>query len=386
MDISYIINELGEEREKYFNAVAPPIIQTSNFVFNKVDDMRRLFEDEYTGYIYTRGLNPTVDILRKKLAALDEAEDCLVFNSGSSAIYASVMANVQSGDHIISVNKPYTWAQKLFNKILPKFGVTTTYVNGTSIQNFEKAIQPNTTLIYLETPNSWYFDLQDLHAVATLAKSKKILTICDNSYCSPLYQKPIVLGIDIALQSASKYISGHSDVVAGVLTGTTAMMKKIFETEFCTAGTGISPFNAWLLIRGLRTLPMRLQKITENTNKVVAFLKQHPKVEDIIFPFDTDFPQYTLAKKQMNGACGLLSFYLKVKNIKDVVNFCERLKHILMAISWGGYESLIVPGCASVKESDYDIAKKSHRMLRLYVGQEEAEYIINDLQQALNII
>ncbi|MFT3748567.1 MAG: aminotransferase class I/II-fold pyridoxal phosphate-dependent enzyme [Agriterribacter sp.] len=386
MDISYIINELGEEREKYFNAVAPPIIQTSNFVFNKVDDMRRLFEDEYTGYIYTRGLNPTVDILRKKLAALDEAEDCLVFNSGSSAIYASVMANVKSGDHIVSVNKPYTWAQKLFNNILPNFGVTATYVNGTSVENFEKAIQPNTTIIYLETPNSWYLDLQDLRAIAAIAKSRGILTICDNSYCSPLYQKPIAMGIDISLQSATKYIGGHSDVVAGVLTGTTAMMKKIFETEFCTAGTGISPFNAWLLIRGLRTLPVRLQQITANTNKVLAFLQQHEKVEDIIFPFDKSFPQYELAKKQMGGACGLLSFHLKVKKIEDIVIFCESLKHILMAVSWGGYESLIIPGCASVKEKDYDITKKPQRMLRLYVGQEEPAYIINDLQQALNIL
>ena len=386
MDISYIINELGEDRSSYFNAVAPPIIQTSNFVFNKVDDMRRLFRDEYSGYIYTRGLNPTVDILRKKLAALDNAEDCLVFNSGSSAIYAAVMANVKSGDHIVSVNKPYTWAQTLFNNILPRFGVTTTYVNGTASENFEQAIQPNTSVIYLETPNSWYLDLQDLRSIAAIARSKGILTICDNSYCTPLYQQPIAMGIDIALQSATKYIGGHSDVVAGVLTGTTAMMKKIFDTELCTAGTGISPFNAWLLIRGLRTLPVRLEKITANTTQVLRFLKAHKKVEDIIFPFDESFSQYELAKKQMTGACGLLSFHLKVEKIDDIVSFCESLQHILMAVSWGGYESLIIPGCASVDEKDYDINKKSQRMLRLYVGQEEPAYIINDLEQALNII
>lgn len=386
MDISYIINELGEERDQYFNAVAPPIIQTSNFVFNKVEHMRRLFEDEYTGYIYSRGLNPTVDILRKKLAALDEAEDCLVLNSGSSAIYAAVMANVKSGDHIVSVNKPYTWAQKLFNAILPRFGVTTTYVDGTQVQNFEKAILPNTTIIYLETPNSWNLDLQDLEAIAALAKAKGILTICDNSYCSPLYQKPLALGIDICLQSATKYIGGHSDVVAGVLTGTQAMMKKIFENEFCTAGTGISPFNAWLLIRGLRTLPIRLQKITDNTKQVLNFLKNHPKVDGVIFPHDETFAQYGLAKRQMSGACGLLSFYVKVDRIEDIVTFCESLRHVLMAVSWGGYESLIIPGCASVDPLQYDITKKSQRMLRLYVGQEEPEYIINDLSQALNNI
>ena len=181
MDISYIINELAEDRENYFNAIAPPIVQTSNFVFNTVDEMRQAFADEYSTYLYSRGLNPTVDILRKKLAALDAAEDCLVFNSGAAAIFAAVLANVKSGDHIVSVHKPYTWAQKMFNDILPRFGVTTSYIDGRYIENFERAILPNTTLIYLESPNSWDYALQDLQAVAELAKAEGIITICDNS-------------------------------------------------------------------------------------------------------------------------------------------------------------------------------------------------------------
>ena len=386
MDISYIINELGEEREKYFNAVAPPIIQTSNFVVNTVAELRNLFYDEYNGYIYSRGHNPTVDILRKKLAALDGAEDCLVFNSGSSAIYAAVMANVKTGDHIVSVDKPYTWAQKLFNDILPRFGITTTYVDGTDTDNFREAIQSNTTIIYLESPNSWYYQLQDLEAVAAIAKEKGILTICDNSYCTPLYQQPIGLGIDIALQSATKYIGGHSDVVAGVLCGTTVMMRKIFEGEFCTAGNGISPFGAWLLLRGLRTLPVRLEKVTRNTMVVLQFLKQHPQVESVIFTMDEDFPQLELAKKQMTGACGLVSFFIKTDSIYNIVRFSENLRHIHMAVSWGAYESLIIPGCAIVPEKRYDASKKEQRMIRLYVGQEEPEYIIEDLDQALRSI
>ena len=206
MDLSYILNELGEERENYFNAVAPPIIQTSNFAFKKVDDMRKAFEDEASTYIYSRGNNPTLKILSQKLAALDGAEDCLVFNSGAGAIYAAVFANVKSGDHIISVDKPYSWAQKLFNDILPRFNVETTYVDGRETKNFENAIRPNTKIIYLETPNSWNFYLQDLKQVARLAIERNILTICDNSYCSPLYQKPIEYGIDLVLQSATKYI------------------------------------------------------------------------------------------------------------------------------------------------------------------------------------
>ena len=268
-DISFIINELGEDRELYFNAIAPPIMQTSNFAFNKVDDLRKAFEDESLKYLYSRGINPTVDILRKKLAALDGAEDCLVFNSGAAAIFASVLANVKAGDNIVSVDKPYTWAQKMFNEILPRFNVTTTYVDGKNIENFERAILPNTSLIYLESPNSWDFALQDIKAIAELAKAENIITICDNSYCSALYQKPIELGVDLVLQSATKYIGGHSDTVAGVLSGSKEMINKIFISEYLNIGSGIQPFNAWLLIRGLRTLPMRLERITNSTKKVI---------------------------------------------------------------------------------------------------------------------
>lgn len=386
MDISYILNELGEERENYFNAVAPPIMQTSNFAFEKVDDLREAFNNEASAYLYSRGINPTVDILRKKLAALDGAEDCLVFNSGAAAIFASVLANVKSGDHIVSVEKPYTWAQKMFNDILPRFNVTTTYIDGSNIENFERAILPNTALIYLESPNSWTFSLQDLEAVSALAKAENIITICDNSYCSSLYQKPINLGIDLVVQSATKYISGHSDVVAGVLTGSKKMILSIFNSEYLNIGSGIQPFNAWLLIRGLRTLPARLERISKSTREVVQYLKQHPKVEEIIFPFDESFPQYQLAKQQMTGACGLLTFIIKTNRIETIESFCESLQHILMAVSWGGHESLIIPRCASVTPGEFDAGNREHRMLRMYVGLEDSDYLIKDLEQAFEKI
>ena len=386
MDISYIINELAEDRENYFNAVAPPIVQSSNFVFDKVDDLRKAFADEYSTFLYSRGLNPTVDILRKKLAALDGAEDCLVFNSGAAAIFAAVLANVKSGDHIVSVDKPYTWAQKMFNEILPRFGVSTSYIDGRDIQNFERAILPNTTVIYLETPNSWDFALQDLKAVAELAKSENIITICDNSYCTPIYQRPVEYGIDLTLQSATKYIGGHSDTVAGVLSGSKKMIERIFNSEYMNIGSGISPFNAWLLIRGLRTLPIRLTHISQTTSSVIHFLKQHPLVENLLFPFDENFPQLALAKRQMQGACGLLSFCIKATTIEQIEKFCESLQHIMMAVSWGGHESLIIPKCAGIKPANFDAHNKDHRMIRLYVGLEEADYLIKDLRQAFEKI
>ncbi|HEV2478345.1 MAG TPA: aminotransferase class I/II-fold pyridoxal phosphate-dependent enzyme [Puia sp.] len=383
MDISYIINELGEERENYFNAVAPPIIQTSNFKVDTVDGLKALFEDEYSGYLYSRGLNPTVEILRKKLAALDGAEDALVFSSGAAAIFAGVLANVKAGDHIVSVDKPYTWAQRMFDIILPRFGVTTTYIDGTKIEHFERAILPNTTLIYLESPNSWDYKLQDLKAVADLARSENITTMIDNSYCTPLYQRPIAMGIDITMQTATKYIGGHSDTVGGVLCGTRVMMKKIFDSEFLNIGSGIQPFNAWLLIRGLRTMPARLERISATTRKVVGFLKTHPRVESLLFPLDETFPQYTLAAEQMQGACGLVSFYVHAQTRAEIVCFCESLKHIMMAVSWGGHESLILPKCASLTPDQFDPAIKEHRMLRLYTGLEDADYLIRDLEQAM---
>lgn len=380
-EVSEIINELGENRNDYFNAVTPPIFQTSNFAFDTVNDFRNALLDESSAFLYSRGGNPTLGILQKKLAALDHAEACLVFNSGAGAIFVAVLANVKSGDHIISVQKPYTWAQKMFDNVLPRFGITTTYVDGRYLENFKNAIQPNTSLIYLESPNSWTFYLQDLHAVATLAKENNIITICDNSYCTPLYQRPIDFGINLVLQSATKYLNGHSDVVAGVLCGSKVMMDKIFFSEYLNLGIGTTPFNAWLILRGLRTLPARLERITKTTTEVVSFLKTRNEIESISFPFDEDFPQIDLAKKQMTGSCGLLSFIFRETTLASIEKFCEGLQHILMAVSWGGHESLIVPAIASINTKDYDSKNPDHRRMRLYVALEDPGYIIDDLRK-----
>ena len=383
MDISQIINELGEDRELYFNAVSPPIMQTSNFAFRTVVDLTKAFEDEMQGYLYSRGLNPTVDILRKKLAAMDGAEDCLVFNNGAAAIFAGILANIKSGDHIVSVARPYTWVQRMFDVVLPRFNVSVTYIDGTAIGNWKNATRSNTTFYYLESPNSWDFAIQPIKEVADYAKSKGIITLIDNSYCTPLYQKPIEMGIDMAMQTATKYIGGHSDTLGGVLCGSKATMKKIFDSEKVNIGSGIQPFNAWLLIRGLRTLPARIERITKTTSVVVEYLKQHPKVERILFPLDGSFPQYELASQQMKGACGLFTFILKTRRREDIVAFCESLQHIMMAVSWGGHESLVIPKCAGIPVADFDPDNPEHRYIRIYAGLEEPHYLVNDLEQAL---
>lgn len=386
MDLSYILNELGEDPEQYFGAISPPITQASNFAFSSVASMRAALADEYAHYLYSRGKNPVADILRQKLAALDGAEDALLFNSGASAIFAAVMPNLQQGDHVVSVAHPYTWAAKLFSDILPRYGITVTYVDGRTVEAFERAILPHTKLIYLESPNSWDFAIQDLAAVAELAKAEGIITVLDNSYCTPLYQQPIALGIDLVLQSATKYLSGHSDTVGGVLSGSKERLAKLFGLDYLAIGSGMTPFHAWLTLRGLRTLPLRLQQTSSTAMQVIHWLKQHPRIEQIWYPLDPSFDQYELASQQMQGAGGLFSLALRKVDRIDIERFVESLQHIRLAVSWGGHESLIIPRCAGIPASEFQPNEINHRMCRIYVGLESADYLIADLEQALNTL
>jgi cystathionine beta-lyase/cystathionine gamma-synthase len=386
MDISYILNHLGEERENYFHAVAPPIIQSSNFAFNSVQSLRSAFASEKQTHIYTRGNNPTTEILCKKIAALAGAEDALVFSSGVAAIAAAVMANVKAGDHVVCVNKPYSWTKKLLSKVLSPFGVEATFIDGRDTANFEAATKGNTRVYFLESPNTFTFELQNIKAVAQLAKSKNIITVIDNSYCTSLGQRCIEMGIDIEVHSATKYYGGHSDVVAGLLLSSGKMVSRIFESELMNLGAIISPENAWLLLRSLRTLPIRLEKIKDTTEKVVAFMKAHPQVETLLYPFDDTFPQYELAKQQMDWCGGLFTVTIKAKNIDEVETFCNSLRAFAMAVSWGGHESLIIPTCSFYPKEQYDSSVYPFNMIRFYIGLEEADFLIADLKQAFKKI
>lgn len=383
MDLSYILNELGEERELYFNAIAPPIVQTSNFTFPNVAAMRADLQHEHERYFYSRGNNPTVDILCKKLAALDGAEKALVLASGAAAVAAAVLATVNAGDHIVSVDKPYTWTNKLLRNFLPRFGVTTTFVDGTDAANVERGIQANTKLIYLESPTSFTYALQDLAAVAGIARAHGVTSIIDNSHCTPLYQRPLDLGIDISVQSATKYLSGHSDVMAGVICGSAARLKQIFYSEYMTLGGVISPMNAYLILRGLRTLPLRLDRSDASARQVVAFLEKHPAVRKVYYPFADTHPQAELARRQMRGVGGLLTVELNTDSIAVVDAFADRLERFLLGVSWGGYESLMLPLSATFPA---DTRATGFNLTRLYVGLEAPNVLIADLEQALTVV
>ncbi|WP_386065701.1 trans-sulfuration enzyme family protein [Tahibacter sp. UC22_41] len=388
-DLSYILNHLGEEdRSRHRGAVSPPIYQSSIFAFETVARMRDAFGDELDNTLYTRGNNPTVEILRRKLAALEGAEDALLFGSGAAAIAAGVIAGLRSGDHVVCVQKPYSWTRSLLRDFLARFGVSHSFVDARDTAEIAAALTPQTRLIVLESPNTMTYEQQDLAAVAALARSRGIRTLLDNSYATPLNQRAIALGIDLVAHSATKYLNGHSDVVAGVLCGSKALIREVFGGPYMTLGAMLSPHDAWLMIRGLRTLPVRLRQIAETTQTVIAYLKAHPKIEHVWYPHDADDPQYALSQRQTTGASGLLSFTIRCETTRSIEQFCDALQRFLMTVSWGGYESLLFPVAAvyppDTRVSEARAGQVPVNLVRISIGLEDADVLIADLAQALD--
>jgi cystathionine beta-lyase/cystathionine gamma-synthase len=347
--------------------------------------MRAAGRSEYDSAFYTRGNNPTVEVLRKKLAALEGTEDALVFGSGAAALAAGVLAGVRAGDHVVAVQKPYSWTRVLLRDWLPRFGIAVSFVDARETAAVAEALRPETRLIVLESPNSLTMELQDLAAIAALARPRGIRTLCDNSYSSPLLQRPADHGIDLVAHSATKYLNGHSDVVAGVLCGPRAILEEVFRGPYMTFGAIPGPFEAWLMLRGLRTLPLRLERSRASAAQVVDYLAAHPKVARVYYPGHTSDPQRELALRQSAGGSGLLSFELKAADIAGIERFCDALKHFLLAVSWGGHESLVWPMAVVLKPDrpPLDLGGVPWKLVRLSIGLEEPELLIADLAQAL---
>ena len=380
--LSEILTHLGEERSQYYNAVAPPIIQTSNFTFDSPEDFVKKIMSEYDNHVYTRGNNPTVKILREKIAALEKAEDALILSSGASANAIAITSQVSQGDHIVCVNNAYDWTNKLLVHILSRFGVTYTQVDGSDLSAIEAAIEPNTRVLVLESPNSKFFEIQDLKACVNLCKEHGIISIIDNSHSSPIFQNPITFGIDIVTHSATKYLNGHSDVVAGVICGSREIIKSIFEVEFMTYGTIISPLEASMILRGLRTLELRVKRSDETATKLANYLNDHPKVRKVYHPLLPSSPNLELAQSQMKGNGGLFSILLDTEEVTKLKAFCANLHRILIGVSWGGHESLYIPFYAFHGQPDAK-ASMPINFFRFYIGLEDYEYLKEDIDNAL---
>ncbi len=382
--MSEILHHLGERRLPY-NAVSPPIFQTSIFCFESFEEFQEALADETSHYLYSRGNNPTVNLCEEKLAALEHAESAKLVGSGSAAIACAILGQVKSGDHCIAIKDTYSWTNYMFSKYLPRFGVTTTYVDGCDIEDFKNALKPNTRLIYLESPATFTFKLQPLREVATLARERGIKTIIDNTWATPFYQNPIDYGIDLVVHSASKYIGGNSDLVAGVIMGSKEDINHIFTTEFQPLGPVPDPFMAWLIMRNLRTLHVRMGVHYSNALQLAQFLEARDDVESVLYPFLPSFDQYELAKSQMRGGSGLFSFRLKTRDVEKIKKITNKVKFFKRAVSWGGYESLFNPVAVHMIPGK-PVPEDSVSLIRIHAGLEDINLLKEDLAQALDSV
>lgn len=365
----------GEEEEHPFGAVVPPIVQTSLFTYP--DIQARLREFNPHGYDYTRSGNPTTELAERKIALIEGADRALCCGSGMGAITCAVMAMVNQGDHVVSIKTAYPPTLRLMNEYLPRYGVTTTLIDGFTVEEFEQACQPNTRLIYLETPSSMFFHLQDLKGIADLAKARDIVTIVDNSWATPLFQKPVALGIDLVVHSATKYMSGHSDIIAGVVAGSSALMERVNHARN-TFGPTLDPFAAWLLIRGLRTLDVRMERHQKNGLQVASWLETQPGVKQVNHPGLNSHPQYELGRQQMSGYGSLFSVELTPCADEQAHAFVNSLRLFRIGCSWGGFESLVLGW--PMREPE---AGKRPWLFRLFIGLEHPEDLMRDLEQGL---
>lgn len=368
-NVSDILTHGGEEYGLY-GSTNPPIFQTSLFPQSKNND-------EENKYIYTRISNPTTEVAERKLALLEKGELALCFSSGMGAISSTILASVNKNSHVICIDTVYGPTRHFLNTYLKKFGVSTDFFDFSDLSKLEKIIQPNTTLIYLESPSSYVYNVQNLEKIARIAKKYQITTIVDNSYATPLCQNPLLFDIDFVVHSASKYLGGHSDIIGGVVVGSHNKITPLIEEERALFGSIMDPHQSWLLTRGLRTLEIRLPKHAENAQIVIAYLKKHPKIKKVYYPLDKTHSDYELAQQQLSGGNGLFSFIID-RELVDPHNFINKLNYFHIGPSWGGFESL-----ASLITVDQELPGVPKDLIRLHIGLEDPETLIRDLELAL---
>lgn len=382
MDFETILQHLGEE-EHDRGAATPPIYQTSTYVYDSVEAFLRqgdpLTRDDGRP-VYSRVSHPTAVILEKKLAALEETDGALVFASGMSAITAAIMVCVSAGSHVVAVDTCYGPTRTFLESYLPRFGVTTTFVTGVSTEEIEAAMRPETAMVYLESPSSLLFRFQDLRAVSAICRERGILTVIDNSYATPLYQKPATMGIDLVCHTATKFLGGHSDVVAGAVCGRGDLIAKMATGERELLGHILAPFPAWLMLRGMRTLGVRMRQSEETGHRLAGYLKGHPMVDEVIHAGAEWHPQRALFESQMSGSCSLVTFLPKVQDEAKITRFLNSLEHFQMGVSWGGFESLAVAN--KTQPMDWP---EPRWFVRLYGGLESVEDLVADLDRSFRL-
>jgi len=376
----------GRINDEQFGSLATPLYQTSTFIFNDAQQGADRFAGEAEGYIYTRLGNPTTRQLEMRVAALENMQDAAATATGMGAVSGALLANLECGDHIISSKAIYGCSYALINHQLRKFGIEVSFVDMTEPSNIEKEIKENTKVIFLETPINPNLVVLDIEKIANIAKKHQILSIVDNTFLTPVLQQPGKFGIDIVVHSATKYLNGHGDVVAGIICGSTEMIMNIKMTALKDIGATISPHDAWLILRGLKTLPIRMERHCSNAQTIAEFLESHEAVDQVYYPGLKSHPGNKFIGNQMKAAGGVIAFEIK-SDLTGGSDFINQMTLFSIAVSLGDAESLIQHP-ASMTHSPYTQEERleagiSDSLIRISVGLENVDDLIDDLSQSL---
>jgi methionine-gamma-lyase len=366
-------------------SVAPPIYQTATYYYDTAEEGARLGQEIPPGYVYTRWANPTTRALEEKIALLEGGEDALATASGMAAVSCAVLTTVRPGDHAIALSAIYQASYQLFADMLPGYRVETTLLPDSSLPSYERALRPNTKLVFIETPTNPMLGITDIEKVAALARAHGATTIADNTWASPYNQTPLAHGVDVVVHSATKYLGGHHDVTAGVITGTAAFIKRA-KKQVRLLGTTIDPFGAWLVIRGLATLALRMERQNASAQRLAEYLAAHPKVSAVHYPGLPSHPGHAVARRQMRGFGGMLSFEVK-GGYEASVRVFEALQVGKRATSLGGVSTLVShpAGISSVNMPKEVRAAAGivEGLLRVSVGIEDLDDLLADFDHAL---
>jgi methionine-gamma-lyase len=376
----------GPSPDPVFGSLAPPIFQTSTFVFPNVEDGAARFTGAAPGYIYTRLGNPTTAALEARVAAMEGGAGALATSSGMAAVNTVYFSLLSAGDHMVATKALYGTSRTLMEQEFSRFGVTSTFVDTCDLKAVERAITPHTRLLYVETPSNPTLAVADLAACAAIARRHGLVMAVDNTFCSPYLQRPLALGADLVVHSVTKFLNGHSDVVGGILVVKSGEMLAHLRHQLVGLGAIMDPHQAWLVLRGIMTLPARLEWAQRSALQLAHFLEEHPKVAWVRYPGLPSHPQYELARRQQDGPGAMLSFELR-GGVEAGRRLMESVRLATLAVSLGGVETLITHP-ASMTHSNVSPETRAETgitdgLIRLAVGCEDAEDLLADLRQAL---
>jgi methionine-gamma-lyase len=379
----------GESPDPATGAIVPPIYLATTFHMGTAENGAAIFAGDKEAYVYSRWSNPTVATFERKVAALEHAEDAIAASSGMAAIASAVLTVVKAGDHIVSANAIYPSTRHLMVTQLGSLGIDTTFVDATNPANVERAIRPSTKLVYLETPGNPLLTLCDLDAIGRVARAGGLTTVCDNTFASPVNQRPLDLGIDVVVHSATKYFCGHGDAVGGLVAGRASFIRECRTEPLRYYGGIMAPFTAYLMLRGTTTLPLRVERHNANALRIAQWLEGQPTVARVLYPGLPSHPQYTLAKRQMTGGFGgMVCFELK-GGVEAGARLLNAVRICSLATSLGDARSLI----SHPASTTHSVLTREARLeqgvtdglVRLSVGLEDVEDLIADLEAGLNV-